>query len=98
MGAEAKVIDLSRVRREREGRFGAPEIVAAWEQRKVQLLQEAADLAREVLAGAAALAEAAERFRAVGVCTVQRIQQIDRQIEDIDTAIAHLGSRGDPEG
>lgn len=94
--AGGQVIDFHAARRARRTEEAAVDLVAAWTGRKVQLLEEASDLAREVLAAGAALSEAADRFRALGACAVERLQQLDQQIEDIDTAIAHLVARGAP--
>lgn len=69
------------------------DLAAAWGKRRVQLLEEAADLAREVMAAGTALSEASDRFRQLGLSALARLQQIDRQIEDIDVALAHLRRR-----
>jgi hypothetical protein len=87
--ASGQVIDFAAIRRARQVENQAVDMVAAWEGRRAQLTGQAELVAREIAAHAEALDDALARFRDFGRAAIRRLGEIQRQIDDINTAIDH---------
>jgi ABC-type transporter Mla subunit MlaD len=93
-----EVIDFAAIRRARQVENQAVDMVAAWEGRRAQLTGQAELVAREIAAHAEALEEAVARFREFGRTAIGRLGEIQRQIDDINTAIDHWRAHAPDEG